>query len=224
MKTIVITGAGKGIGRATAILAARKGYKVIGLSRNINEIKGIKNLYSYSIDITEAESLKRITDTIKSKFSKIDILINNAGVLLNLPFTESSIEKFKKIYEVNVFGLAEITRLILPFINNDGHVINISSMGGVQGSSKFSGLSAYSSSKGAVITLTELLSEEYKNTGPSFNVLALGAVQTEMLELAFPGYKAPVSSKEFAEYLLNFALNGHKFYNGKILPISSSNP
>ena len=130
MKTIVITGAGKGIGRATAILAARKGYKVIGLSRNINEIKGIKNLYSYSIDITEAESLKRITDTIKSKFSKIDILINNAGVLLNLPFAESSIEKFKKIYEVNVFGLAEITRLILPFINNDGHVINISSMGG----------------------------------------------------------------------------------------------
>ena len=112
----------------------------------------------------------------------------------------------------------------MPFINNDGHVINISSMGGVQGSSKFSGLSAYSSSKGAVITLTELLSEEYKNTGPSFNVLALGAVQTEMLELAFPGYKAPVSSKEFAEYLLNFALNGHKFYNGKILPISSSNP
>ena len=103
MKTIVITGAGKGIGRATAILAARKGYKVIGLSRNINEIKGIKNLYSYSIDITEAESLKRITDTIKSKFSKIDILINNAGVLLNLPFAESSIEKFKKIYEVNVF-------------------------------------------------------------------------------------------------------------------------
>ena len=136
----------------------------------------------------------------------------------------SSIEEFKKVYEVNVFGLAEVTRLFLPLINYDGHVINISSMGGVQGSSKFPGLSAYSSSKGAVITLTEMLSEEYKNTGPAFNVLALGAVQTEMLNQAFPGYKAPISSEEFAVYLLDFALTGHKFYNGKILPISSSNP
>ena len=224
MKTIVITGAGKGIGKATAILAASKGYTVIGLSRNIDKLKNIKNLYPYSIDITKEKSIKKATKTIKSKFSKIDILINNAGTLLNLPFIKSSIEEFKKVYEVNVFGLAEVTRLFLPLINNDGHVINISSMGGVQGSSKFPGLSAYSSSKGAVITLTEILSEEYKNTGPAFNVLALGAVQTEMLNQAFPGYKAPISSEEFAVYLLDFALTGHKFYNGKILPISSSNP
>ena len=224
MKTIVITGAGKGIGKATAILAASKGYKVIGLSRNIDKLKNIKNLYPYSIDITKEKSIKKATKTIKSKFSKIDILINNAGTLLNLPFIKSSIEEFKKVYEVNVFGLAEVTRLFLPLINNDGHVINISSMGGVQGSSKFPGLSAYSSSKGAVITLTEILSEEYKNTGPAFNVLAIGAVQTEMLNQAFPGYKAPISPKDFAVYLLDFALTGHKFYNGKILPISSSNP
>ena len=224
MKTIVITGAGKGIGKATAILAASKGYTVIGLSRNIDKLKNIKNLYPYSIDITKEKSIKKATKTIKSKFSKIDILINNAGTLLNLPFIKSSIEEFKKVYEVNVFGLAEVTRLFLPLINNDGHVINISSMGGVQGSSKFPGLSAYSSSKGAVITLTEILSEEYKNTGPAFNVLAIGAVQTEMLNQAFPGYKAPISPKDFAVYLLDFALTGHKFYNGKILPISSSNP
>ena len=158
MKTIVITGAGKGIGKATAILAASKGYSVIGLSRNVDKLKNIKNLYPYSIDITKERSIKKVTETIKSKFSKIDILINNAGTLLNLPFIKSSIEEFKKVYEVNVFGLAEVTRLFLPLINNDGHVINISSMGGVQGSSKFPGLSAYSSSKGAVITLTEILS------------------------------------------------------------------
>ena len=151
-------------------------------------------------------------------------MINNAGTLLNLPFIKSSIEEFKKVYEVNVFGLAEVTRLFLPLINNDGHVINISSMGGVQGSMKFPGLSAYSSSKGAVITLTELLAEEYKDQGICFNVLALGAVQTEMLEEAFPGYVAPNSAEDMATYISDFSLNGHQFYNGKLLQVSNSTP
>jgi NAD(P)-dependent dehydrogenase (short-subunit alcohol dehydrogenase family) len=97
-------------------------------------------------------------------------------------------------------------------------------MGGVQGSSKFPGLSAYSSSKGATVILTELLAEEFKKTGPAFNSLALGAVQTEMLEEAFPGYQAPLNAAQMAEYIVDFALNGHQFYNGKVLPISSSTP
>ena len=97
-------------------------------------------------------------------------------------------------------------------------------LGGVQGSVKFPGLSAYSSSKGAVITLTELLAEEYKETGPSFNVLALGAVQTEMLEEAFPGYRAPVTALGMATYIKDFALTGQKLYNGKLLQVSNSTP
>jgi NAD(P)-dependent dehydrogenase (short-subunit alcohol dehydrogenase family) len=97
-------------------------------------------------------------------------------------------------------------------------------MGGVQGSSKFAGLAAYSSSKGALITLTELLAEEFKETGPSFNALAFGAVQTEMLEEAFPGYIAPLSADQMGAYLLNFALTGHQFFNGKVLPVSSGTP
>ena len=133
-------------------------------------------------------------------------------------------ETFEAIYKTNVYGVSELTRVVLPFMKKDGHVVNISSMGGIQGSMKFPGLAAYSSSKGAVITLTELLAEEYKETGPSFNVLALGAVQTEMLEEAFPDYKAPITAKEMAEYIFIFAQNGHKFYNGKVLQVSSSTP
>ena len=133
-------------------------------------------------------------------------------------------EEFKSVYDVNVFGVASMTKLIVPFMDKDGHVLTISSMGGIQGSAKFPGLSAYSSSKGAVLTLTELLAEEFKETGPSFNALALGAVQTEMLEEAFPGYQAPVSAKEMAEYIMDFALKGQKMYNGKILQVSSSTP
>jgi NAD(P)-dependent dehydrogenase (short-subunit alcohol dehydrogenase family) len=109
-------------------------------------------------------------------------------------------------------------------MKKESHVVTISSMGGVQGSAKFPGLSAYSSSKGAVITMTELLAEEFKEIGPSFNVLALGAVQTEMLEEAFPGYQAPVTALQMANYIMNFSLTGQALYNGKLLQVSSSTP
>ena len=161
---------------------------------------------------------------ISSSFKSIDVLINNAGSLINKPFLEISSSDFEAVFKVNVFAVASLTRLMLPMMNAKGHVLNITSMGGVQGSAKFPGLSAYSSSKGALVILTELLAEEFKDSGPSFNALALGAVQTEMLEEAFPGYKAPVSAVQMAEYIIDFALKGHQFYNGKVLPISSSTP
>ena len=128
------------------------------------------------------------------------------------------------MYSVNVFGLAELVRLLLPSFSTTSHIINISSIGGIAGSSKFSGLSAYSSSKAALNVLTEMLYEEFKTSGPIINTLALGAVQTEMLEAAFPGYKAPLSSFEMANYIYDFSIKGHKYYNGKILPVSISNP
>ena len=97
-------------------------------------------------------------------------------------------------------------------------------MGGIQGSMKFGGLAAYSSAKGAVITLSELLAEEYKEHQIAFNVLAIGAVQTEMLAEAFPDYKAPLSAQEMANYIYDFSLTGNKFYNGKVLQVSSTTP
>ena len=224
MKTIIVTGSGKGIGKETSIQAAKSGINVIAISRNTESLENIKNIIPLNIDITKKKSLNELVNLLKTKKIRIDGLINNAGCLIKKPFSNTDIEIFKKVYEVNVFGLAEITRLLIPFIHNYGHVVNISSMGGVQGSLKFSGLSAYSSSKGAVSILTEMLAEEYKETGPSFNCLAIGAVQTEMLENAFPGYKAKVSAKKFANYLLDFLLNGNKFYNGKVLQVSLSTP
>jgi NAD(P)-dependent dehydrogenase (short-subunit alcohol dehydrogenase family) len=154
----------------------------------------------------------------------VDVLIHNAGKLINKPFSKLSSKDFFEVYNVNVFAVAELTRVLIPYLSKGSHVVTISSIGGVQGSMKFPGLAAYSSSKGAVITLSELLAEEYKEQEISFNVLALGAVQTEMLEEAFPGYKAPISAEEMADYVFNFALTGNKFYNGKILEVSSTTP
>ena len=223
-KNIIITGAGRGIGKATALLAASKGHSVIAISRNINTLQGIDNIQPYSVDLSDKTAITFFCDEFIKSDVSIDVLINNAGKLENIPFSQSTFETFESVYKVNVFGLAELTRQLLPVINARGHVVNITSMGGVQGSSKFAGLASYSSSKGAVITLTELLAEEFKETGPSFNALAFGAVQTEMLEEAFPGYIAPLSADQMGAYLLNFALTGHQFFNGKVLPVSSGTP
>ena len=223
-KNIIITGAGRGIGRATALLAASQGNQVYAISRNIDDLKGIENIQPFSVDLTNPDAITSFCKELATTGVLIDVLINNAGKLENIPFKETAFDVFESVFKVNVFGLAELTRQLLPMINPKGHVVNISSMGGVQGSSKFPGLAAYSSSKGAVITLTELLAEEFKETGPAFNALAFGAVQTEMLEEAFPGYEAPLSAAEMGSYLLNFALTAHQFYNGKVLPVSSGTP
>ena len=226
MANVIITGSSRGIGFEMAQLFANEGHSVLALSRNEEPIQSLenKNITGFSFDLSRASDFVKVEEFIKKEWQKVDVLINNAGALLNKPFAETSLDEFKKVYDVNVFGVAAMIKLVVPYMSKKGHVITVSSMGGVQGSMKFPGLSAYSSSKGAVITLTELLAEEYKETGPSFNVLALGAVQTEMLEEAFPGYKAPVTALEMATYIKDFALTGRTLFNGKLLQVSNSTP
>ncbi len=226
MANVIITGTSRGIGFELAKLFADKGHKVLALSRNETPISelGHDNISFFPFDISKSEDMERMNHFITQNWKSVDILINNAGKLLNKPFLDTAAQEFEQVYKVNVFGVASITKALLPKMSKGGHVLSISSMGGVQGSMKFPGLSAYSSSKAAVITLTELWAEEFKETGPSFNVLALGAVQTEMLSQAFPGYEAPNSALEMAEYIMEFALTGQRFYNGKLLQVSSSTP
>ena len=225
-KNIIITGTSRGIGFEMVKLFAAAGHKVLALSRNEKPIQSLKldNVTTFSFDLGDAKVYKNVENFIKSDWNHVDVLINNAGALLNKPFAETSMEDFEYVYKTNVYGVSELTRIVLPFMKKGNHVVTISSMGGVQGSMKFPGLAAYSSSKAAVITLTELLAEEYKESGISFNVLALGAVQTEMLEEAFPGYEAPTTALEMAEYIFDFSLNGNKYYNGKLLQVSNSTP
>ncbi|MDT0677157.1 SDR family NAD(P)-dependent oxidoreductase [Autumnicola musiva] len=226
MKNIIITGTSRGIGYEMVSIFAKAGHRVLALSRNEEPVEKMKleNVTAISCDIGKKQDLAKVSDFVSSQWESVDILINNAGKLINKPFAELTSEDFDSVYKTNLMGVVELIRNILPYMRKEGHVVNISTMGGVQGSVKFPGLSAYSSSKAAVITLTELLAEEYKEAGPSFNVLALGAVQTEMLEEAFPGLKAPLSAEEMAAYIVNFSLTGNKFYNGKLLQVSSSTP
>ena len=224
MKNVVITGTSRGIGYELVQLYGTKNYNVICLTRDLSTTSNSKNISVVSTDLSSPESIKNAVDFINDKFSSVDILINNAGQLINKPFNKTSFTDFESVYKVNVFGVAELIRLLLKSFNSPANIINISSIGGIAGSSKFSGLSAYSSSKGALNILTEMLYEEFKESDITINTLALGAVQTEMLNNAFPGYKAPLSAKEMAEFILEFSLNGFKFFNGKIIPVSISNP
>ena len=225
MKNIIITGTSRGIGYEMALQFANAGYQVLAISRKTPQILiEHENITCLAIDISDENQLQQVIDFVSKTWQKVDILIHNAGSLLHKNFTEITTQEFQNIYKVNVFAVAELTKICIPFMEKGSHVVTISSRGGIQGSVKFAGLSAYSSSKGAVITLSELLAEEYKESGISFNVLALGAVNTEMLQEAFPGYEAPLSAKEMADYIFNFALTGNKYYNGKVLQVSASTP
>jgi NAD(P)-dependent dehydrogenase (short-subunit alcohol dehydrogenase family) len=225
MKNIIITGTSRGIGYELALQFAVAGHQVLALSRKIPQaLLANENITCLSVDLSNELELQKVTDFLSASWKNVDAIVHNAGSLLLKPFSETTQEDFENVYKVNVFGVANLTRVCLPYLQKGSHVVTISSMGGIQGSLKFAGLSAYSSSKGAVITLSELLAEEYKGRGISFNVLALGAVQTEMLQEAFPGYEAPISALAMANYIYDFTLTGNKYYNGKVLQVSSSNP
>jgi len=225
-KTIVIVGASRGIGLELVKQFAEEGHSVFALSRDIdkmNEVfKAFKSVYPIAFDLSN--SVSEQVHVLSEKIGSIDILINNAGYLVNKPFDFISHEDFQLSYQINVIGVMETVQGFLPQLKSDAHIVNISSMGGFQGSVKFAGLSAYSTSKAALCSFTELFSEEYKDTDLSMNCLCLGAVQTEMLQEAFPGYEAPTSPGEMAHFIVDFALTGNRFFKGKILPVSLSTP
>ena len=233
-KKVIVTGASRGIGFELVKKYAKAGHEVIALSRNSYRLEQLKEVclqlnpkaqvHILSFDLAKEDISAQLMPFIESYFQHVDILINNAGALIAKPFTEISAEELERIYHVNVLSVFKLTQELIPKFSNNAHIVNISSVGGVQGSVKFSGLSAYSSSKAALVALTECLAEEYKETDIAFNCLALGAVQTEMLEEAFPGYQAPTSAKDMAAYIFDFSINGQKFYKGKVLNVSKSTP
>jgi NAD(P)-dependent dehydrogenase (short-subunit alcohol dehydrogenase family) len=221
---VVITGASRGIGYELVKLFLAEGHTVLAISRNeekLNTLK-IKGATTLAFDLCK-DSYQPIVNAV-SAFGHIDILINNAGALVNKPFEELTNDDINYVYNVNVFSIIKLIRDLMSSFSDDAHVINISSVGGVQGSVKFPGLSVYSSSKGALTILTECLAEEFKATSYSFNTLALGAVQTEMLEEAFPAYKADVSPSQMASFIFKFAVEDGKLFNGKTVTVSSTTP
>lgn len=224
-KNIVILGASQGIGAALVeVFAKNPSNKVIALARQVELMKDLfkqENVFAYKLDLLD--NVHEQIDELKLPDS-IDILINNAGLLINKPFETITHQDFHNSYQVNVIGIMEATQALLPLLKDGAHIVNISSMGGFQGSLKFAGLTAYSTAKAALCAFTEMFAEEYKATNIHMNCLCLGAVQTEMLAQAFPGYEAPTSPEQMANFIANFAEHSGQLLNGKIIPVSASNP
>jgi NAD(P)-dependent dehydrogenase (short-subunit alcohol dehydrogenase family) len=229
MKHAIITGASRGIGYDTALQLVRKGYQVLALSRNEAALQQLQKqagsqLDYLAYDISQSDC-RQLLEKVES-YGKVEVLVNNAGYLLKQNFHEITAADWQKVFEVNFFGPARLIQQLRPYLEaaEQAHVVNIGSMGGYQGSSKFPGLLGYSTSKAAIANLTECLAEEWKDKNISCNCLALGAVQTEMLAEAFPGFEPPMTSAQMGAYVASFADEGHQFYNGKVLPVSSSTP
>lgn len=236
MANIIITGASSGIGfEAVLDLTSKKENNVIALARSADKLRKLHEiasdlnfdggkLFPAQFDIVYDNYPDSLIPFVKSKFDKVDILINNAGALINKPFLDTSMEEFAHMLQTNVMAHANMIKHIVPLMREGGHIVNISSMGGFQGSVKFPGLSAYSASKGALAILTECLAEELKDKNIKVNCLALGSSQTEMFEAAFPGMQAGTLAFEMGRYVADFALNGSKYFNGKIIPVSNTTP
>lgn len=230
---VIITGASSGIGFSLVQkFASLEGVNVFAIARREEKLKELNEVcrekFSKSISILKFDLSSKDYSSLDQFLNEnhFDVLINNAGHLTNLKFEELEDKDWEDAFKVNVIGPAKLIRALLPRMGGEKHthIINIGSMGGFQGSSKFPGLTAYSASKAAIHNLTETLSEEFKDRNISVNCLALGAVQTEMLSAAFPGYTAPLNAEEMSEYIKWFAINGFKFHKGKIIPVSVSIP
>jgi short-subunit dehydrogenase len=231
----IITGASKGMGaELVKTLCKHKGNQIVALARSTDGLRRLTaecqklnpscKIMTIEFDLAQFDFYPFILQKIETFFHTCDVLVNNAGKLINKPFLKIEPQDFDDVYNVNIKGLFFFTQLILPMMTKGGHILNISSMGGIGGSKKFPGLSAYSSSKGAVSIFTEVLAEELAGTEISVNCLALGGVGTDMFEKAFPGIKALNSPPQMAQFIADFAITGNRFFNGKVIPVSVAVP
>ncbi len=233
---IVITGASSGIGFETALhLSQNPGTTIIAIARNkenldilqrrTKELQPLSKLVPVVFDL-ESESFEELKEKILAFFKHVDVLINNAGALISKPFMELNNEDWLKMHSVNVMGPVKLIRTLVPYMGKErkSHIVNIGSMGGVQGSVKFPGLSAYSSSKAMLANITECLALEFAGMNIHVNCLALGSAQTEMLGKAFPGYIAPLTAQQMGEYVADFSIKANNYMNGQVISVSLSNP
>jgi 3-oxoacyl-[acyl-carrier protein] reductase len=231
-KNILITGASSGVGFATANLFAEQGHRVYALARNqegLNELISKRTnskgeIIPILFDLTNFN--KQELKTATNHIPHIDILINNAGIIINKPFLEITEQELFNVTDINYIAVVKLIQVLHNKLikAQKPHIINISSVGGITRTVKFPGLSTYSSSKGALSILSECLAEEFKDDNIKVNCLALGAVNTKMLKNAFPDYTAQVNPMQIAEYICNFSLYSAEVLNGQTQIISLTTP
>ncbi len=225
---ILITGASKGIGYQTALELSKRGCMVSAVARSADRLEELESnspdqIKAYPADLSKPEQIADLCVKVSSR-GPVDVVIHNAAGFISKRFEELTDDDWYELIEINLMASVRLYRNILPHMKPESHLVTVGSMGGYMGSAKFGGLSAYSTTKGALTTLSECLAVELKDRGISSNCLCLGAVQTEMFEMAFPEQQAPVSSADMGNFIADFAINGQKLFNGKVLPVALRDP
>jgi NAD(P)-dependent dehydrogenase (short-subunit alcohol dehydrogenase family) len=234
-KSVLITGAGSGIGREVCLSFLTSGWNVIGLLRNVVQGESLKNacedlrgtLSLIHVDLNDSDFLDSITNGLSDlDIDSLDVLINVAGGLDVKELNDIDETHLKSMMRINFEVPVLLTKELIPFLSNGGssNIINITSMSGFQGSVRFPGLSIYGASKAALGSWTESIAVELVSKNIHANALAIGSVNTDMLQKAFPDYEATINPEEMAEYIYSFASLGYKFYNGKTLSVAITNP
>lgn len=187
MKTVVVTGASKGIGRAVAKEFANNGYDVVICYNNsvsdaqqlLNEVSQTTRAIAVKVDVSNEDDVKNMVEITKKTFGNIDVLVNCAGVSDTRLLIDSTKEDYDFVFDINMRGTYNTCKLVgrEMLSNQSGKIINISSIWGVLGGSCES---VYSASKGAIIAFTKALAKEFGPNGINVNAVAPGFIQTDM--------------------------------------------
>ena len=198
-KVWLITGCSTGFGRALAQEVLAKGYQAAVAARNTDDVKDIIEAYpdtalAVRLDVTITTDIKAAVETTVNHFGQIDVLVNNAGIGYFAAIEESEDEQVRKMFEINVFGLARMTQAVLPVMRSQrrGHILNISSIGGLR---SFPGVGFYNATKYAVDGLSEALSKEVAPLGIKVTIIAPSGFRTD-----WAGRSAKDSTIKIADY------------------------
>jgi NAD(P)-dependent dehydrogenase (short-subunit alcohol dehydrogenase family) len=228
----IITGAGRGVGRATAQLFAREGAQVVLFSRTRSHVEetdaSIKEAGGKSLalvgDVSVEKDVQKLFQTVKEQYGRVDILVNCAGIVAVRPFLEMDTATWDHVLNVNLRGTFLCCREAFRVMSEhkQGVILNLSSLSGVKGVEKFPGLSAYNVSKAGVASLTEILAVEGKAYNIRVCVVSPGAVNTEMLRQAAPHLKAGMTPEDLAEILFFLADDSGRMFSGSNIELFSN--
>jgi len=228
-RTAIVTGASSGIGLRTADRLAEAGARVVLFARSREEIERVAGaapdqMHAVTGDLTDESDIERLFAETAERFGPCDILVNNAGALTVRPLVRLSTEEWDRVFAVNVRAVFLTCRFALASMieRKRGAIVNVASISGVQGSSKFPGVTSYCASKGAVISLTEALAAEVKSHGIRVNAVSPGSVDTPMLRKANPLAKPDMTPDEVAEVILFLASDRSRPINGQNIHVFSS--
>lgn len=231
-RVAIITGAGRGVGKATARRFAREGARLVLFSRTpgpLNETAaGIAReggqVLSIVGDVSREEDVRALFQRAMDTYGRVDVLVNCAGIVLVRPFVDMDAETWDRVIAVNLRGTflccQQAFRVMMA--QQSGVIINLSSLSGVRGVEKFPGLSAYNVSKAGVASLTEILAVEGKPFHIRVCAVSPGAVDTEMLRQAAPHLKAGMTPDDLAEILLFLADDSGRMLSGSNIEIFSN--